>query len=140
MFKTVVIVYVVSFFVHNLTRDVSFANKHGFMIRFRRRIRPRAIHSLLGGGVARSGMRTVTLNASGGAVHVAAGCHVGRSSPAVSSRVRRFLCRSLGSNGLLNRNAALRVFVSHSGHINNSVVDSRGMNPDVTSSVGASTI
>lgn len=134
----VVLMYVTSFMAHNLDRDVSFANKHGFGMRFRRRMRPRRMHRLVTDGFNSTGMDMVSVNASGGAIHVDAGCHVRRRNGGMSSRVRTCLCRALGP--LLARGVSLTAFVSHSGRANNDVIDSRGMNPDVTSSVGASTV
>ncbi len=141
MFNMTLLVDLNSLTIHNLDRDVSFANNHGFAIGFRRRMRPRRVHRILTTGINRStGISIVTVKNSKRAMHVDAGCHVSSSTRSVSARVTRFLCRTFVSTGLLDGSLAFSMFVSHSGRCNNSVVDSRGMNPDVTSSVLHNTV
>lgn len=138
------IMFVNDFFIHNLDGDVSFANNHGCMMRFRGPMRPRRVHAILNNtfiGTSNAGTAadTVTVNASNGAVHMSAGCVVRDGDPAISSRTRAVLCGTLGGTGLMSR-GDIRTFGGPSIHRNNSVVDDAGMNPSMTGSVAVNTV
>lgn len=125
----VVILNTVSVSAVNLGGNVSFANKHGCIVHFTRSIGASRIHGLLSTRLSNS-IDIVRVNAPS-RIHMSAGCGVRSGSPTVSRRVRGGLFRNIGS--LLPRKAALTRFASRC------VRDSRGMKPDVTSSVGGTT-
>ncbi len=133
------IVFYMDFILHNLDRDVSFANNHGCIVMFSGTIRPRRIAGILHPMFANDGMDSLTLNASRGAVEISAGCGVSSGSPGMSGRIRSVLCDTLSSTKVIARNSTSS-FGGPSLETNNSVVDDAGIKPSMTGSVACKTV